>query len=360
MQKEIDHLKRSLCHEQWKWASSNSNFSSNGEEDGSYRHRSRTPPSESFSYDEDYNHRRRNKNSSLVGLGNDAMSKALNQIFRSPFTHWIEGRRLPRRFTQPTFTMYNGRTDPEKHISHFNQRMTMHSKNEALMCKAFPSNLGPVVMRWFYGLRAGSINSFKELIQAFGSHFIMCSRVPWPLASLLSLSIREGKTLKTYSNRYREMFKEIDVDFDDVAISTFKLGLPAEHGLRKSLTGKPFISIHQLIDWIDKYKRVKKDQQQGKGKGKVIPQEGRDFRSDRYNNNRPRRDFAEQFGLAAPQAVNVLFSESMHQVLEKIKNELYFKWPNRMSGDLLRCNQSLHCQYHQEQGHTTEDYNHLE
>ena len=39
----------------------------------------------------------------------------------------------------------------------------MHSKNEALMCKAFPSNLGPVAMRWFNGLGAGSIDSFKEL-----------------------------------------------------------------------------------------------------------------------------------------------------------------------------------------------------
>ena len=46
----------------------------------------------------------------------------------------------------------------------------------------------------------------------------------------------------------------------------------------------------------------------------------------------------------------------VHQVLEKIKNEPYFKWPNKMSGEPLRRNQSLHCQYHQEQGHTTEDY----
>ena len=70
---------------------------------------------------------------------------------------------LPRRFTQPTFTMYNGQTDPMEHVSHFNQRMVVHSKNEALMCKVFPSSLGPVAMRWFDGLVAGSINSFKEL-----------------------------------------------------------------------------------------------------------------------------------------------------------------------------------------------------
>ena len=61
--------------------------------------------------------------------------------------------------------------------------------------------------------------------------------------SLLSLSMREGETLKTYSNRYWEMYNEIDGDFEDVAISTFKVGLPTEHGLRKSLTGKLVTSL---------------------------------------------------------------------------------------------------------------------
>ena len=37
MQKEIDHLKRSLRHEWRKRAPSHSDFSSDGEEDGSYR-----------------------------------------------------------------------------------------------------------------------------------------------------------------------------------------------------------------------------------------------------------------------------------------------------------------------------------
>ena len=61
--------------------------------------------------------------------------------------------------------------------------------------------------------------------------------------SLLSLSMREGETLKTYSNRYWEMYNEIDGDFEDVAISTFKVGLLTEHGLRKSLTGKLVTSL---------------------------------------------------------------------------------------------------------------------
>ena len=163
MQKEIDYLKRSLRHEWRKWVPSNFDFSSDSEEDDSYRRRLRTHPSESFSYDKDYHHRCRNRNSSSAGLGNDAISKALNQISRSPFTRWIEGGRLPQRFTQPTFTMYNGITDLVEHVSHFNQRMAVYSKNKTLMCKILLSSLGPVAMRLFDGLRVGSIDSFKEL-----------------------------------------------------------------------------------------------------------------------------------------------------------------------------------------------------
>ena len=83
--------------------------------------------------------------------------------------------------------------------------------------------------------------------------------------------MREGETLKTYSDRYWVMFNEIDSDFNDVAIRTFKVGLPVEHGLRKFLTGKPATSVCQLMDRIDKYKLVEEDQHQGKGMGKVIP-----------------------------------------------------------------------------------------
>ena len=199
------------------------------------------------------------------------MNKALSQISKSLFTRRIERAKLPRCFHQPTFLIYNGWSNPVEHVNQFNQRMAVHSKDGALLCKIFPSSLGPVAMRWFNGLRVNSINSFKELTQAFGSRFVMCSKVPRPLDSLLSLSMREGETQKTYSDRYWEICNEIDSDFEDIAISTFKIGLPNEHGLRKSLTGKHVTSVRQLMDRIDKYKRVEEDQQQGKGKAKVIP-----------------------------------------------------------------------------------------
>ena len=122
--------------------------------------------------------------------------------------------------------------------------MAIHSKNKALMCKVFPSSLGPVGIRWFDGLREGFINSFKELTRVFGACFVTCSRVPQPSYSLLSMTMWEEETLKTYSDRYWEMFNEIDGNFDNVAIRTFKVDLLAKHDLRKSLTKKPVGSMH--------------------------------------------------------------------------------------------------------------------
>ena len=77
--------------------------------------------------------------------------------------------------------------------------------------------------------------------------------------SLLSMTMREGVTLKTYSDRYLEMFNEIDGNFNDVAIRTFKVGLPVVHDLRKLLTKKPVRNVCQLMDRIDEYKRVEEN-----------------------------------------------------------------------------------------------------
>ena len=64
----------------------------------------------------------------------------------------------------------------------------------------------------------------------------------------MSMVMRDGETLKTYSNRYWETFNEIDGDFEDVAIRTFKVGLPTNHDLRKSLTMKLAWSMCQFMD----------------------------------------------------------------------------------------------------------------
>ena len=117
MQREINDLKRKLRHAQRRQSHPSPDMPSNDESDNDYRQRSRTPPSEIFSHEEGHYRRRKRKNPSPSGLGNNAMSRALDQLFKSPFTHHIEGATLPRRFQQPAFTLYNGNIDPVEHVS---------------------------------------------------------------------------------------------------------------------------------------------------------------------------------------------------------------------------------------------------
>ena len=109
MQREIDKLKKKLRRAWRRRSSLGSESSYEDAEDATYRQRSRTPPSKTFSGNEEYSsHRLKNKSPSRKGLGNKAMNEALNQVAKSPFTRLIEGTSLPRRFNQPTFSLYNG------------------------------------------------------------------------------------------------------------------------------------------------------------------------------------------------------------------------------------------------------------
>ena len=59
--------------------------------------------------------------------------------------------------------------------------------------------------------------------------------------------------------------------------------------------------------------------------------------------------------------VEAVFREPAHQVLEKVKNESFFKWPNKMVGnpEKRNRNRNLYCQYHRHHGHTREDCRNL-
>ena len=163
----------------------------------------------------------------------DAISRALCKAARSPFSDDIERAQMLSRFTCPPFNSYDGKTDLVEHVSHYIQMMSLHTHNDVLMCKVFTSSFGPSALRWFNGLRKGSIHSFVKLIQEFGVQFVTCSRVPQLVDALLSIKMRVGETLHSYASRYWELYNEIGVGNEKIAVSTFSMGLPKDSELRE-------------------------------------------------------------------------------------------------------------------------------
>ena len=194
--------------------------------------------------------------------------------------------------------------DPVKHVSYYIQMMSLHTHNDALMCKVFPSSLGPTALRWFNGLRKGSIHHFSELIQEFSVRFITCSQVPQPVDALLSMKIRAGETLCNYANQYWELYNEIGGGNEKITTSTFRLGLPEDSELRDSLTRRLPEDMRQLMRRIEEYKWLEDDRLQSKGKAPVIshPRQG-------VLQSRPRKDLRIQEPGPQMGEVNVAFKE---------------------------------------------------
>ena len=177
----------------------------------------------------------------------------------------------------------------------------------------------------------------------------MCSQVPQPVDVLLSMKMRVGETLRNYASWYWELYNEIEGGNEKIATSTFRMGLPEVSELRESLMKRPRKDMRKLIRRIEEYKHLGEDRLQSKGKAPLVnrPRQG-------VFPLRPRKDLRMQEPEVQMGEVNVAFKELVHKIVDRIKNEPYFRWLNKMGGDLSRRNQNLYCIYHRDKGHTTE------
>ena len=100
---------------------------------------------------------------------------------------------------------------------------------------------------------------------------------------------------------------------------------------------------------IEEYKWLEDDRLQNKGKAPLVNRSW-----PRIFPLRLRRDLRVQKPEMQLGEVNVAFKEPVHKIVDRIKNKLLFRWLNKMGGDPSRGNQNLHCTYHRDKGHTTE------
>ncbi|XP_075645608.1 uncharacterized protein LOC142616694 [Castanea sativa] len=237
----------------------------------------------------------------------DTMSRALRQATRSPLSRDIESVPMPSRFACPPFNSYTGKTDPVEHFF----------------------RTDPGVRSAVHDLQPGA--TARD--------------------ALLSIKMEAGETLRNYASRYWELYNEIGRGNEKIATSTFRMGQPEESGLRESLTLKPPEDMRQLIRRIEEHKRLEDDRLQSKGKEPIIS-----YPRKNCFNPKHRKDLRIQEPGPAVGGVNAKFKEPIHRIIDRIKNEPYFKRPNRMVGDPSRRNQNLYCSYHRDKGHTTEQY----
>ncbi|XP_028077607.1 uncharacterized protein LOC114279552 [Camellia sinensis] len=181
------------------------------------------------------------------------VDKELARLTATPLSPEIESTPLPARFHQPKFTLYDGRTDPYMHVSHYRQVMAAHRRNDALMCLIFPASLGELGLKWFERLPEESIEGWQQLAKAFVTRFKTNTRTSKKVNHFLGVKIESGGSLKAYNAKYWKSYNEILDCPTNLAITQYKRGLPVRHRLRDSFTMHQPATMESLMQRINEH-----------------------------------------------------------------------------------------------------------
>ncbi|XP_057459274.1 uncharacterized protein LOC130749935 [Actinidia eriantha] len=225
--------------------------------------------------------------------------------------------------------------------------MVLWNHIDAFMCRVFPSSLGDLGLKWFNKLLPGSIESFYQLTKSFIAQFIINTKAPKAIGSLLTLKKGKNESIQNYNKRYWETYNEIEECSEEMAVASYKLGLTPGDRLWENLTLDPPNGLRDLMSWVEMFAHLEDDVRQA---------EKTESKTSRGEAPAKRwKDGSGSYESKAKQGINVIFKEPIYKLLAKIRDKPYFKKPEPMGGDPKRQNQCWKCSYHGEKCHKTEN-----
>ncbi|GFS35059.1 hypothetical protein Acr_00g0037570 [Actinidia rufa] len=213
--------------------------------------------------------------------------------------------------------------------------------------KFVPPSLGDLGLKWFDRLPPESIENFYQLTESFVARFVINTKAPKAVSSLLTLKKGKNESIRNYSKRYWETYNEIEECSEEMAMASYKLGLFPGDRLWENLTLDPPTGLRDLMSRVEMFARLEDDVRESeKAEGKL----GRAKASVKR-----RKDGSSPYETRARQGINVVFKEPIYKLLARIRDKPYFKKLEPMGGDPKRQNQRWRCSYHGEKGHKTEN-----
>ncbi|GFZ08576.1 hypothetical protein Acr_20g0003840 [Actinidia rufa] len=214
--------------------------------------------------------------------------------------------------------------------------------------RVFPSSLGDLELKWFNRLPPWSIESFYQLTESFVARFVINTKAPKAIGSLLTLKKGRNESIRNYNKRYWETYNKIEECSEEMAVVSYKLGLAPEDRLWENQTLDPPTGLQDLMSRVEMFARLEDDVRESeKTEGKVGRNEALGKR---------RKDGSSLYETKAKQGINVVFKEPIYKLLARIRDKSYFKKPEPMGDDPKRRNQRWRCSYHGEKGHKTKNY----
>ncbi|KAL0451200.1 UNVERIFIED_CONTAM: hypothetical protein Slati_1098100 [Sesamum latifolium] len=143
-----------------------------------------------------------------------------------PFTEGVMADELPVNYRTPAIAEYNGTTDPQEHLSRFENVALLHRYTNGIKCRVF-------------------VTTFDRAAQ-------QCRKHRKTELSLFSIRQKEGESLKDYLQRFNTAALEVPSATQEVKASAFAQGL-MDGDFFKSLAKKPATKFDVLLVRTAKY-----------------------------------------------------------------------------------------------------------
>ena len=144
---------------------------------------------------------------------------------RTPFVQAILEVPLPGAWNNPTLDTYDGTTNPDEHVNAYLTQVSLHTAEDALWCRIFPTYLKGAALSWFTRLPAQSIDCFDTLAMRFGAQFTTSQ--PHHLTSIALVNIRQEKaeSLRAFMDRFGKTTLDIRNLSSEVAMHHMVIAL---------------------------------------------------------------------------------------------------------------------------------------
>ena len=173
-------------------------------------------------------------------------------MLSSPLRRHILDYEPPRGFIIPTFSMFNGSTDPYDHMLHYYQAMILNVGNYLLLCK-FSRLVCEALHAWFHKLPRSLINTFNELWGAFISQHLCSVYQKRNISSLQTILKHEEEFIRDFTRRFRQAIQQIEFYIMDVVLQNFRGSFGPSTPFFHSLSLDPPTIMEELYRRANKY-----------------------------------------------------------------------------------------------------------
>ncbi|KAL0400246.1 UNVERIFIED_CONTAM: hypothetical protein Sradi_2367900 [Sesamum radiatum] len=242
-----------------------------------------------------------------------------------------------------------------EHLSRFENATLLHRYTKGIKCRVFVTIFAGAAQQWFNQLPVCVIGSFQEFRSLFLHQFASSRKVQKTELSLFVIRQGEDEPLKEYLQRFNTAALEVPAATQEVKSNAFSQGL-LDGDFFKSLAKKSVSKFDALLAQAAKYINMEEAQAAKKdSKG-----EKRKEVREEAPSKKPRGDLRER---KPPfQRVNVVYTPltvPIARALMAVEEKGLIARPRSWRNTSQRPKSDKFCRFHNDYGHTTEEYRNL-